>query len=430
MSTITEWDQTTSTEAEHGLVGIALHDANVVDEVTIEPADFHDPRCEAVWTTIQHLRGQGGHVDPVTVHANLRTGIRGIDLLWLGELVINAPVAALADHYARLIVEAATLRRLAATATRIQQMVRDKVPGPDAIEMARAEIDACVRSVATTGFVADHFGDMLDALEEEPDLIPTPWADLNHIIGGWRPGALYVIGARPAAGKTMMSTQAAVEIARAAAVGIARTGGAVALSNLEMSRREVMFRITAQMAGVHLGRILDRKLTDDDWARITKCAPAISALPLSIDDNPRARPVDVKAHARTVARTGSLGAIIVDYIQLMSAAPGDKRPRQEVVAEFSRDLKILAKELHVPVLALAQLNRESARGAAPVVADLRESGSLEQDADVVLLLHIDPEDETELNVGVGKNRHGPTGTLKLVRRGHLARLDDLAWQPS
>lgn len=430
MTIDTEWDQVTAADAELGLVGIALTNPDAFDEATVEAADFYDPRCETVWATIGQLRALNERVDPVTVHANLRTGVRGIDLAWLGDLVINAPIPQVAESYGRLVVEAATLRRLAAAATRIHQLVRAQTPAPDAIEMARAEVDACVRAVAKTGFVADRFGDMLDALEQEPDFVPTPWADLNHIIGGWRPGALYVIGARPAAGKTMMSTQAAVEIARAAAVGIARTGGAVALNNLEMSGEEVMFRITAQMAGVHLGRILDRKLTEDDWAKITKMAPAITALPLSIDDNPRARPVDIKAHARTVARTGTLGAIIVDYVQLMSPAPGDRRPRQEVVAEFSRDLKILAKELHVPVLALAQLNRESARGGNPVIADLRETGALEQDADVVLLLHIDNEDESELHVGVGKNRHGPTGALKLVRRGHLARLDNLAWQPN
>lgn len=420
--TTTEWDELTVVDAERLVVGIALRDPATTSEVRLEPADFSDVRCAAVWATTRDLHGQGRPTDPATVLANLRGDVRGIEPVWLADIWGAAPDPVTAEHYAGIVTEAATQRRLGAVATRIRQMVTENVPAADAVEIARAEIDACSTTTTTaTGYVGDHLGDMLDALEEDPDFLPTPWADLNQLIGGWRPGAFYVIGARPGAGKTLLSTQAAV--------AIAGDGGDVCLNNLEMSRQEVMFRITSQVAGVHLGRILDRRLTPDDWEKITRHAQQIRDLRLSIDDNPHARPVDIKAHARTIARGGNLKAIVVDYIQLMKAAPGDKRSRQEVVSDFSREFKILAKELHVPVIALAQLNRESARGALPTMADLRESGALEQDGDVVMLLHLDPDDETGLNVHIAKNRHGPTGGFQLLRRGHLARVDNKAWEP-
>lgn len=418
--TDTVWDELTVVDAERLIIGIALHDPATTAEVRLEPGDFSDIRCATVWDTARDLHAHGRPTDPATILANLRGDIRGIDPIWVADIYGAAPQTVLADHYASIVTNAATHRRLNATATRIQQMVRDNVPAGEAVEMARAEIDACSQSTTTaTGYMRDHLGDMLDALEEEPTFTPTPWADLNHLIGGWRPGALYVLGARPGAGKTLMSTQAAVDIAS--------RGGAVALNNLEMSRQEVMFRVTSQVAGVHLGRILDRKLTPEDWDRITKHAAAIRDLPLSIDDNSYARPVDVKAHARTIARDGNLTAIVVDYLQLMKGPPGDKRPRHEIVSDISRDLKLLAKDMRVPVIALAQLNRNAA-GAPPTLADLRESGALEQDSDVVLLLHVNPDDPTDLNVAVAKNRHGATGAFQLLRRGHLARVDDLAWQ--
>ncbi|WP_454044395.1 replicative DNA helicase [Cellulosimicrobium sp. Marseille-Q8652] len=418
MSTTT-WDELTVVDAERLIVGIALHDPATADEVRLEPGDFSDIRCATLWATARELHTQRRPTDPATILANLRGDIRGIDPVWVADLYGAAPVTTLADHYASIVTEAATHRRLGAVATRIRQMVTENVPAADAVEIARAEIDACSTNTTTaTGYMRDHLGDMLDALEEEPTFTPTPWADLNHLIGGWRPGALYVIGARPGAGKTLMSTQAAVDIAA--------HGGTVALNNLEMSRQEVMFRVTAQVAGVHLGRILDRKLTTDDWEKITKHAATIRDLPLSIDDNSYARPVDIKAHARTIARDGNLTAIVVDYLQLMTGPPGDKRPRQEVVSDISRELKLLAKDMQVPVIALAQLNRNAA-GAPPTLSDLRESGALEQDSDVVLLLHLNPDDPTDLNVAVAKNRHGATGAFQLLRRGHLARVDNAAW---
>lgn len=401
---------------ERALVGIGLHHGAITGEVDVATGDFGDPRLGAVWGTLTRLHQAGSPTDPVTVSQQPFDGIRGIDAAVLADLYTEAPVQAAADHYARLVIEQAQRRRLAATATRIQQLVREQAPAADAIEIARAEIDACNRATAGTEYVVDHIDDVIESLSRTPEFTPTPWVDLNHLIHGWMPGALYTIGARPGVGKSLLSTQAAVELSKA---------GHVAMNNLEMSRTEIIKRIYSQTASIKLDRLLFNKLETDDWDRVAKHKPTVQALNMSIDDRTDVRPVDIKSHARTVARKGPLKAVIVDYVQLMNAAPGDKRPRHEIVGEFSRQLKILAKELHVPVIMLAQLNRDAA-GKPPVLSELRESGSLEQDSDVVLLLHVPEEDPTDMHVSVAKNRHGGTGTFTLVRRGHYARVDNAA----
>ncbi|QAY70037.1 replicative DNA helicase [Xylanimonas protaetiae] len=403
--------------ADHALIGLALLHADVADDIAVDPDDFTDPRCSAVWATIRGLRGLGKPTDPITVLDALPGDVRGVDGVWLAEAVAAAPVRASAEHHASLVLEAATRRRLVETAGRIRQGVEEKIPAADLVEMARGWIDTTTRDVSAGGYLADILGDFVDQLETQPKVVPTPWADLNHLIGGWRPGCMYVIGARPGAGKTLMAVQAAL--------GLAATGH-VALNNLEMSRHEVMARIVAQTALVNLGAIIDHRLTEDDWAKVARVVPDVNALPLSIDDNPRVSTTDVRSHARTVARRGHLAGVVVDYIQLMRDPSGGKRMRSEVVAEFSRDLKILAKELHVPVLVLAQLNRGpmARAGAKPMMSDLKESGALEQDADVVILLSENPDHPEETLTIVDKNRWGAKGDFLLLKRGHYARLDN------
>jgi replicative DNA helicase len=413
---------TTDMNAEHALIGIALAHPEITDELDLAPADFAEPRCEAVWAIIGRLHAEGAPAGPITVQAQLPPAQRTQAGPWLAEIYGAAPISATADHYARLVADESTRRRLIQAATKITQTVRDGVPADDAVQYARAWVDDCQGTAhGATGYVGDYYDEMLESLKNPPLLTPTPWKDLNHIIGGWRPGALYIIGARPGVGKTLASTQIAVELART---------GHVAVSNLEMSRREILIRMTAQVAGVHLGRILDGRLTSNDWMLIDHHRDDVISLPMSIDDTSGATIAHIRGHARSVARKGNLVGVVVDYIGLMESPAGPYRPRTEVVSEFSRSLKNLASELEVPVIVLSQLNRNGA-GTKPKMEDLRESGSLEQDADVVMLMHVDPEgDGTEIEIGIPKNRHGPQGDLKLVRRGHLARLDDGQWSPT
>lgn len=411
------WDD--NLNPEHALIGIALRNSTALDYLELTGADFAEPRCEAVWDAIAALRGAGKPTDPITVHANLRADVRGIDAAWLAELAGAAPVPELAEHYAGLVAENATHRNLLAAATRIQQAVRENVPAQDAAEMARGWVDDVSRTKASTGFVADYLDDVIDSLEDEPEFTPTPWADLNHLIHGWMPGALYIVGARPGVGKSLFSTQAGAEIA---------THSYVAMNNLEMTHGELIKRLYSQIAKIKLDHLLFNKMEPSDWDLVAKHRGAVQSLKLSIDDRTNVRFSDIKSHARTVSRRGKLGAVIVDYIGLMSAAPGDRRERRDVIGEYSRQLKILAKELHVPVIALSQLNRDAA-GRPPTLENLRESGNLEQDADVVILLHATAEDPSTLHGFVPKNRHGQTGDFELIRRGHYARLDNAQWEP-
>lgn len=425
-------------DAERYVLGCWLSSTKALDDpdAHLEPSDFHAPRHEVIAATIQTMHGRGLGVDPVTVAAELlRTGAmaQAGGAPYLHELYAVPSTTSNAAHYARIVRGLAVRREGVAACTRGIQMFRSGEGDPaDVHEAVRAEIDAIGTSRTTTAvrLVGEEIDAYIDALEadEEPG-IPTPWADLNERIGGWKPGRLYVIGARPSVGKSVMGEQAALGMAR---------HGHTGFYSLEMSRDEVITRAVAQIGTVPLDRLEKPKtLTDDDWARISRARAILDALPLAIEDRATVRPVDIRAHARTLSRRGPLAGLVVDYLQLMAAPRGDKRSRQELVAEWSRQFKLLAKELAVPVIVISQLNREIEHRAdpRPVLADLRESGAIEQDADVVILLHpIDPDgdgpDAGDLLVGVPKNRQGKPGALRLQLEGQYARLRSKAnaWQ--
>lgn len=415
--------------AEASVLGAVLLQPAALDEIEgrLSVGDFYRPANDAVYAAMLGLHEHGQAVDAVTVVAELQR--RG-DLVKAGgapyvhDLLANTPTAANAGYYVRIVSELAIRRRLHAAGIRASQIATARdVPVEDAIEAARAEIDDSSRSVAELHMIGDELGQSIARLDEPDTAIPTPWSDLNHLIGGLRPGGLYIVGARPGVGKSLMASDLAREAAK---------HGGVAFSSLEMSRQEVHDRMMAATSSVHYSRFVTRSLTADDVDRLSQHVDALEALPISIDDRPSITITDIRSHARTLARRGPLGAVIVDYLQLMASPRGDRRPRHEVVGDFSRSLKILARELNVPVVALSQLNRGSTTRAdqRPTMADLRESGSLEQDANVIILLHVEEEDPTVMHVAVAKNRSGGTGPVKLSRQGHYARLANMAWQPA
>jgi len=417
---------------ERVLLGAAMTFKSILDNVAVDPADFEDVRYGALWSLMVDMHAKG---EPTTATAVLgalkripKTDRVGIDGSVLFDLAQTAPVTANeGERAARDVTGDATLRRLALAGRRIVQLAEAGGDAAEIHEHARAEIDATHRATAEVHWVRDSIEETIDSLDKEAPSMPTPWEDLNRLIGGWLPGALYVVAARPAVGKSIIGLQAAVGLC---------DHGAVAFNSLEMSKREINQRLIAQMAEVPLGRLKGKSATSEppterDWAKIGTVLPTIHALPLAVDDNAGVTTTDIRAHARSIARTGKLAGVVVDYLQLMESAPGDRRSRQEVVAGYSRALKLLAKELDVPVIALAQLNRELTKrqSGRPAMSDLRESGAIEQDADVIILLHSEEESD-DLDLGVAKNRHGVTGAVRLTRQGEFARAVARTWRPS
>ena len=416
-----------SAEAERSLIGTLLARPDALDDVValgLAPGDFYAPRWGAAFAAILALASRGDAIDTVTVGAELATGAYGDavpDLADLTAEVRDVPSLAHAETYAGRVVDDARLRRVIAAGAEITEAAY----GPD----ARADVDtfgdrAEVLLHAATerpGFGAGpaELGQVLDAAIVELRSrsagervgVPTGFVDLDRLTGGFRPGQLIVLGARPSMGKSAL----ALDIALYAA----RTTGPALFVSAEMSALELGSRVLAG-GGVASDRLLAGRLDDTDFARLETRRAELSGVPLLIDDSPGTTILAIRARARRQAARGGLALVVVDYLQLVGAERRGTR-REAEVAEISRGLKSLARELHVPVLAVSQLNRgaELRVNKRPLLADLRESGQLEQDADLVLLLHraavydLDA-DPLAAELHIAKHRNGPTGLVPLV----------------
>ena len=425
---------------ERAVIGAAMAGPTAREDLlAVRPEHFVDPRHAAVWSLIWAMDGQGEAPTPQTVAASLdRIPARlrtGIDPVWVFDAYTAGTPATSAAVFAERLVNLAGMRRLADALSRAGQLVEGVSDASEALELVRGEIDAAQPDARVGGMVGEDIDETLASLAAPQAIYETPWESLNGIIRGWRPGGLYVIGARPGAGKTIAGVQAALALANI---------GPVALNSLEMGRREIHARILANRTGILLGKLFGttrhfRGLSREEEAAIVRELDGLRALPLSIDDRSSVSVADVRAHARSLTRHGKLAGVVVDYLQLMTGQAGDRRPRHEIVADQSRQLKMLAKDLDCPVIALSQLNRasETRDSRAPSLADLRESGAIEQDADAVLLLHM-PEHMGDagvrepmldrLTVTVAKNRQGPQGRVTLARNAAFASLDDIPGQ--
>lgn len=415
---------------EAAVIGIALNDRRALDDLDLlEPGDFRDERLGELWALIRAQHQAGKPHDVTTIAARAR--VEGITPEAIQEMAIMAPMGASADYYGDIVAKEALRDRLRAAGTRVAQLAAeaDLDQLTDVAEVSRAEVDAAAKiGTSVSGIRAgDYFDEFMAEVGQHVKMIPTPWIDLDHLIGGLRPGAVYVIGARPGAGKSVVGLQLADSLVK-------NDGGTVLFSSLEMTRDEIMKRLIAQTATVPLSTFQPGGMTPDRVAKIQAHADDLRASNIHFDDRATLTPGAIRATARTIMRRGHLSGIVVDYLQLMQAAQNVRAPRHEVVAGFSRSLKMLAKEMQVPVVLLSQLNRNSTGqgGGFPSVADLRESGSIEQDADVVILLHADREQHPgTLFMGVGKNRHGPMSQqpLELAFEGQYSRATTMgaAW---
>lgn len=420
-----EFEPAHNVEAEQSVLGAMLLSREAIHDVAemLSGPDFYRPAHDTIFRTIMTAHGKGEPVDPVTItEALTREGeiARVGGPAYLHSITQSVPSTSSAGFYADIVARAAMLRRLDAAGKKISAMSRSGGDEAELVEAARKEIDQT--SKATTAPVLS-FGDTIDTmlgqLTEQPTQCPTPWSSLNDIIGGLRPGGLYIVAARPSVGKSVV----ALQLARALTAK-----GAVAFSSLEMSETDVQIRAVAMDLQINMTRLIERRLTENDWAKIRDRRATWQDVPLFVDDRSGVTITDIKRFARSVNRRKPLAGLVVDYLQLMAQAPGDKRPRQEFVADMSRQLKILAMEMHIPVIALSQLNRGSTQreDKRPQISDMRESGAIEQDADVVILLHreIMGDAKGDLELLVAKNRNGSTNIAYLDFWGHYSMAMD------
>jgi replicative DNA helicase len=430
-------------EAEESLLGAMLLSRDAITasvEAGVEASDFYKPAHTHLFDAVMSLYGQGEPVDPVTVAEELRRA----DLLdslggrqTLLHLQAATPASANATHYAKIVNELALLRRLIGVAGDIAEMGYDD--SQDVVEtLDRAEslvFEVAERRVSESMVkVSDALQETLDQLEALYDSsgditgVPTGYTDLDHLLLGLQPSNLIVVAARPGAGKTSLALGAAANVAMEARKP-------VLFFSMEMGTLELTKRLLAGEARVDARRLQTGNIPEADWTRLSHAVGRLAEAPLFIDDNPHCTVMEMRAKSRrTKARHGDLGLVVVDYLQLMTPMAKRAENRQVEVAEISRGLKILARELDCPVMALSQLNRQLEYRAdkRPMLADLRESGSLEQDADVVVFIYRDdiynPDSDQRgtAEIIVSKHRNGPTGTTRLAFVDRLTKFANMA----
>jgi replicative DNA helicase len=428
-------------EAEASLLGALLlsKDAmGAVAELGLGAGDFYKPAHQHVYEAVRVLVSTGQPVDAVTVAEELRRAglldeIGGGAILL--DLQVATPAISNAVRYARIVQDTALLRRLISVAGEIAELGYDE---PDDVTKALDEAETKVFEIAehrvtdSTKQISDLLGLAMADLErvyEQGNTVTgtaTGYTDLDELLSGLQPATLNVVGARPSMGKTAFALGMASHIA-------VEAGLPVLFFSLEMGHKELTQRILSSEARVDSSKMRTGRLSQQDWSKIGKAIGRLEA-PLFIDDNPNVTVMEIRAKARRLTqRLGPLGLVVVDYLQLMSGRTNAAN-RQVEVSEISRGLKILARELGTPILALSQLSRnlESRSDKRPMLADLRESGSIEQDADVVMFIYRDEvynAETTERGVAeihVAKHRSGPIGTKRLVFLGPYTRFDNAA----
>ncbi|GAB3917261.1 replicative DNA helicase [Microlunatus endophyticus] len=426
--------------AEQSVLGAMLMSKDAIADVVevLRGSDFYRPAHELVYDAILDLYGRGEPADAITVAAELtRRGAIGRvgGAPYLHDLLASVSIAANAGYYAEIVREKAILRRLVDASIRIGQMSYAAEGDVDGIvDRAQAEVYSVTDKRTSEDYKS--LSELMQPTMDEIEAIgsrggqlagvPTGFADLDELTNGMHPGQMIIIAARPGLGKSTLG----LDLARAASI---KHGLASAIFSLEMSQIEIVMRLLSAEASIPLNHIRNGKMSDDDWQRMAKKMGDVAEAPLFIDDSPNLTMMEIRAKARRLRQRHDLKLVIIDYLQLLTS--GKKvESRQVEVSEFSRQLKLLAKELELPVVALAQLNRgPETRGGdkKPMLSDLRESGSLEQDADMVILLNrpdiYDKESERagEADFDVAKHRNGPTKTITVAFQGHYSRFIDM-----
>ena len=430
-----------SLEAEQAVLGSILIDSRCVAEIVgvVSPDDFYLKQNRQIFETIYTMFNYSQTIDPVTVLNKMKElgYYQDNSRDYIMQLMEITPTAANAARYANIVREKAMLRGLAQAATDISETVHSEVgTAAEMLESAEKKIYALRKgerndSLEHIGTVLHKVFDRLTELSQSDSLIPglsTGLRDLDTKINGLNKSDLLLVAARPAMGKSAFALNIAVNVAK-------KYNKTVAIFNLEMSREQLAMRLLASESFIDMQKLATGKLNEDEWGKLCMASSALSQTDIRIDDNPSVTVADINAKCR---RLDNLGLVVIDYLQLMQGSGYGKSSenRVTVVGEISRSLKIMAKELNIPVVCLSQLSRavESRTDKRPILSDLRESGAIEQDADSVMFLYRDEyynentEDKGLAECIVAKNRHGETGTVKLQWFGPYQTFSDREWK--
>ncbi|NCU17172.1 replicative DNA helicase [Pallidibacillus pasinlerensis] len=415
-------------EAEQAVLGAILiepESLTVASELLI-PEDFYRSSHQKIFSAILKLSDQGKAIDVVTVTEELAAteqleNIGGVS--YLMELANAVPTAANVDYYARIVEEKSLLRRLIRTATEIAQEGYNR---EDEVESLLSEAEKKIMEVSGRKS-AGSFISIKDVLVEAYDKIetlasskgeitgiPTGFTELDKMTAGFQKNDLIIVAARPSVGKTAFALNIAQNVAT-------KTDEVVAIFSLEMGAEQLVMRMLSSEGNINAQNLRTGDLSDEDWRKLTMAMGSLSNAEIYIDDTPGIRMAEMRAKCRRLKQERGLGMILIDYLQLIQG-DGRQDNRQQEVSEISRSLKALARELEVPVIALSQLSRsvEQRQDKRPMMSDIRESGSIEQDADIVAFLYRDDyyDKETEnkniIEIIIAKQRNGPVGTVQLA----------------
>ncbi len=423
-------------EAEQSVLGAILLDNEALLKALeiITPDDFYRDSHKKIFNAMVELFEKNEPIDLITLtdHLRMKDQLESIGgMSYLTSLVNFIPTAANVRHHARIVREKSLMRGLIHTATEIVSMVyEENLPADDLVDMAEKNIFAISDKRVKTSFsklkdvIKDSF-EMIESLYDRKEAItgvPSGFHDLDELTTGFQQGDLIIVGGRPSMGKTAL----ALNIAQHVGVEL---GEPVAIFSLEMSKRQLALRMLCSEAMVDSNRVRKGFIRKEDWHKLTSAAGKLAEAPIFIDDSSNISVLEMRAKARRLKMEHGLSLVIVDYLQLMKGKGNFERREQEI-SEISRALKGLAKELEVPVIALSQLNRgvEQRHDKRPTLADLRESGAIEQDADVILFLYRDEvynknnnHNRGKAEIIIAKQRNGPTATVNLTYLSHCTR---------
>ncbi|MEG2460154.1 MAG: replicative DNA helicase [Clostridia bacterium] len=426
-------------EAEKAVLGAMIIDSDAIVAATekLKDDDFYREDHRQVYKAMMDLYSLGRKIDPITLKEQLKLNncldkVGGIE--YITSLVDALPTTSNINEYVKIVEEKATLRKLIKASNDIHSLCSLQTTETDSVvEQAEKKIFDLLQSRKSTGYVDMKEGLKL-SLENLEELcnregnvsgLESGFIDVDEKTSGLNSSNLVIVGARPAMGKTAFALNIALHVAMTQNVP-------VLIFSLEMATKEIINRFISSYSEIDAGKIKNGKLEDADWAKISKATGVISELPIYISDSPELTSTTLRAQARKAKLEKNIGLIVIDYIQLMNGN-GKSEGRQQEISEISRSLKILAKELKIPIIALTQLNRcsEKRDEHRPTLSDIRESGSIEQDADQVLFIHREsyykevPENKNLAEVIIAKNRSGSTGTIELGWYGQFTKFKNL-----